>query len=435
MKIVMIMPGYVENYYCENCLRDNTLLRAFRELGHDSLAVPLYMPPRFDEPEHQKSSGIFYGGINVFFQQKFGFFRKSPRMIDWLLDRPGLLRRAARQEHRTKAGDLGELTLSTLQGKRGRQVKELNRLVAWLKAYEVPDMVLLSNALLTGFVEAIKDALDVPVVCLLQDEDDFLDALPTAQRDLAWQVLQVQTNYVDMFVAGSDYYTNVMAKRLNLPDERLSTLPFGLFPDDYCPGEWRASPPTVGYLSQVRHEKGLDLLADAFINLKKNPRLSGLRLRIAGDRKPERSVYMKDIVSNLDRCGLLGDVDVVHEFSREKRAEFLKTLTVLSVPQRQGEANGMYVLESLAMGVPVVQPNNGVFPEWIEKTGGGVIIEADNVDSLAVGLEKLLLDPEQAAQLGRLGRQNIIENFDAIQGTRKMSKIFEEVIKNHHDRK
>ena len=428
------MPGYVENYYCENCLRDNTLLRAFRELGHDSLAVPLYMPPRFDDPDQQRSSGIFYGGINVFLQQKFGFFRKSPRMIDWLLDRPGILRRAARQEHRTKARDLGELTLSTLQGKQGRQVKELNRLVTWLKAHELPDMVLLSNALLTGFAEAIKDALDVPVVCLLQDEDDFLDALPTAQRDPAWQVLQNQMNYIDLFVAGSDYYADIMAQRLDLPGERLARVPYGLFPNDYCPGELQVSPPTVGYLSQVCHEKGLDLLADAFIKLKKNPRLSGMRLRIAGDRQPERSLYMKDILNNLDRCGLLGDVDVVHEFNREKRTEFLKTLTVLSVPQRKGEANGMYVLESLAMEVPVVQPNNGVFPEWIEKTGGGMIVEADNVDSLSDGLEKLLLDPKQAKQLGRQGHQKVVENFDAIECARELSDTFEKVIKNHHDR-
>ena len=71
MKILQIMPGYVESYYCENFLRDNSLVRAFRQLGHDVLMVPLYMPAHLDLSQPVRQTEIFMGGINVYLQQKF----------------------------------------------------------------------------------------------------------------------------------------------------------------------------------------------------------------------------------------------------------------------------------------------------------------------------------------------------------------------------
>jgi glycosyltransferase involved in cell wall biosynthesis len=85
----------------------------------------------------------------------------------------------------------------------------------------------------------------------------------------------------------------------------------------------------------------------------------------------------------------------------------------------------LFVIESLASGVAVVQPNNGAFPELIELTGGGVLYAQGDASSLAAALEKLLLDPAHAAKLGRCGREIVNSHFTI----NAMARNFEELLK------
>ena len=80
MNIVQITPG-AGAMYCGNCLRDNALVAALRKLGHDVLMVPLYLPLTLDEEDQSAGTPIFFGGINVYLQQKSALFRKTPRVV------------------------------------------------------------------------------------------------------------------------------------------------------------------------------------------------------------------------------------------------------------------------------------------------------------------------------------------------------------------
>jgi glycosyltransferase involved in cell wall biosynthesis len=86
---------------------------------------------------------------------------------------------------------------------------------------------------------------------------------------------------------------------------------------------------------------------------------------------------------------------------------------VFSVPARYGEAFGLYLIEAMAAGVPVVQPRTAAFPEIIEATGGGVLCEPGNPKSLADAIEQLLLNPQRARALGKIGRNAVFEKFNA----------------------
>ncbi|MHC4435161.1 MAG: glycosyltransferase family 4 protein, partial [Planctomycetota bacterium] len=215
MRIVQITPSAGDSFYCENCLRDATLVKAMLKLGHDVLMVPLYLPVQIEESASAHVSPIFFGGLNVYLQQKSGLFRKTPRWLDRVLDSPKLLSWIGRKAGMTSARDLGETTLSMLRGQEGRQIKELNRLVEWLAAQEnKPDIICLSNILLVGLAGPIKKRLGVPVVCLLQDEDGFLDGLPSPYCDQAWQTIIERSKDVDAFIAVSKYYAQAMRERL-----------------------------------------------------------------------------------------------------------------------------------------------------------------------------------------------------------------------------
>src|SRR5436309_7630508 len=135
--------------FCGSCMHDNTSAAALTRLGHDVLLVPTYTPIRTDE-EDVSQKRVFFGGINVYLQQKLSLFRHTPWFLDRLLDAPRLLRWASRFAVKTQARDLGELTVSVLRGEHGRQRKEVAKLVRWLEREVRPGLVNLTSALLSG---------------------------------------------------------------------------------------------------------------------------------------------------------------------------------------------------------------------------------------------------------------------------------------------
>src|ERR1700742_183913 len=126
--------------YCGACVRDNALVAALRRLGHDAVMVPLYLPLTLDEADQSAGLPIFFGGINVYLEQQSAVFRKLPGWLHNLLASPKLLNLAAGAAGKTRAEDLGDITLSMLRGEEGHQARELDQLIAWLKT-EKPDIV------------------------------------------------------------------------------------------------------------------------------------------------------------------------------------------------------------------------------------------------------------------------------------------------------
>lgn len=411
MNIVQITPGAGNEFYCENCLRDGALMRALRAAGHETLLVPLYLPPTDDQGEIRDRAPIFFGAVNVYLQQISALFRRTPRWLDRPLDAVRLLRWAGRKASTTSAKGLGPMTLSMLRGEHGRQVKELRRLVDWLAQTQRPDVVCLSNALLAGLARQIKADLGVPVVCMLQDEDGFLDGLGEPWARQAWETLIERTADIDAFIASSRYYADLMRRRLRLPAGRVHVVRSAIDTDGYVPADGPPEAPTIGFLSQMCHGKGLDTLFEAFLKLRSTDRLGRLRLRAAGGKTRADEAFHRELARRTRAGGLAGDVDFLPGFDRVAKQAFLRTLSVLSVPTRRPEASGIYVLEALAAGVPVVLPRHGVMPELIEATGGGLLVEPNNVDALAAGLAELLLDPDRARSLGRAGRNAVLREF------------------------
>jgi len=428
MKIVQICPSSGDSFYCENCLRDAALVKALRKLGHDVLMVPLYLPLVADKTEQLSNAPIFFGGINVYLQQKLALFRKTPRWLDRWFDSRRLLEWAGRTAGMTSARDLGETTVSMLLGENGRQVKELDRFVDWLQTEpQKPDIVCLSNVLLAGMVRRIKERLGVPVVCLLQDEDGFLDGLASPYAEQAWGIVCERARDIGAFLAVSKYFADVMSARLGTPADRMHVVGMGIELDGYVRGDGEPAVPTIGFLSRTCPDRGLERLVDAFILLKRNERLRAAKLRICGGKMAGDESFLERLRDKLAAAGILAAVDFLPVFDRESKLEFLRSLSVLSVPEDKPVAYGLYVFEALAMGVPVVEPAIGCFPETLAKTGGGVLYEPNTPEKLAEAMMPLLLDPQAAQRLGAEGKAGVARTFEIGRTAREMVRIYEQV--------
>ncbi len=428
MRIIQITPGSGDNFYCENCLRDIALVKVLRKLGHDVLMVPLYLPLQADGIEQVSNAPIFFGGVNVYLQQKLALFRRTPRWIDQWLDSRRLLEWVGRKAGMTSARDLGETTISMLQGENGRQVKELDRLVAWLVTdWQKPDLVCLSNVLLAGLARRIKERLGTPVVCLLQDEDGFLDGLRSPYAERAWAVIHERARDIDAFLAVSTYFAETMRRRLAVEEDCMHVARTGVALDEYSPADAPPPVPTIGFLSRMCPNRGLETLVDAFILLKADARLQSARLSACGGLSVCDAPFLKRLTDKLTAAGVRDDAGFLSAFDRESRQEFLRSLTVLSVPEPEPVAYGLYVLEALAMGVPVVEPAIGCFPEILALTGGGVLYEPNTAEKLAEALMPLLLDPQAARRLGVRGRTGMLGAFDIERTAAEMIRVFERI--------
>jgi glycosyltransferase involved in cell wall biosynthesis len=160
------------------------------------------------------------------------------------------------------------------------------------------------------------------------------------------------------------------------------------------------------------HENGLDILADAFILLKKQKTFDDLKLIITGGQTGDDNSYLKQIRRKLGKAGLLSSVDFHKEFEGCGRKEFFAKASVISVPVRNGEAFGIYIAESLASGIPVVQPALGAFPEVLATTGGGIIYGENNPEGLASALKQLLNDPVRLMNLSEEARKGAEQHLN-----------------------
>jgi glycosyltransferase involved in cell wall biosynthesis len=410
-------------------MHDNTLAAALTRLGHDVLLVPTYTPIRTDEPNVSQRR-VFFGGINVYLQEKLALFRHTPWLFDRLFDAPGLLRWAGRFAVRTNPADTGDLIISMLKGEHGRQRKEVAKIVRWLADEVHPELVNLSNVLISGMVHEIKAQLRVPVLATLQGDDIFLEALSEPARGQALGLIRDHCREIDGFIATSAYYADFMAGYLGIARDRIHVVHPGLnLAGHGVPRPDRnGTPLTIGYFARICPEKGFHVLAEAFRIWRQTSGMPPCRLHVSGWLGENQRPYFEEVRARLKEWGLEGDFRHVESPDHASKVKFLAGLDVLSVPTVYREPKGLYVLEALANGVPVVQPRHGSFPELVEATGGGLLVRPDNPAELAGALGRLLADRVHREELGRKGREAVFREFTAEAMARKTAAVYQEYL-------
>ncbi len=412
MKIAYLTAG-AGGMYCGSCMRDNALASALIRQGRDVVLIPVFTPIRTDETD-VSAPDVFYGGINVYLQQKSGFFRHAHRLLDKILDSRSLLKLAMRGAGSSKPEELGEMTASILRGPNGAQRRELEKLIDGLMGFR-PDVVHLPDAFFVGAAKSIKDALGATVVCTLTGEDIFIDKLNAPHRAEVLRLIREAGRDVDGFLLVSKYYADYAAEHFGVPHDRMRHVPLGIHLDgadsgDHSPvssdGEF-----TIGYLARVCHDKGLHLLCDALAILREQGR--ACRVVAAGYLGASDRPYFEALEREIARRGLRDHFQYLGEVDRDAKFAFLRSLHLFSVPSVYREAKGLYLLEALSQGVPAVQPRHGSFPEIIEATGGGLLYEPGDVKSLAAGIAKLMDDSALRTRLGDDGRRRFRELYTA----------------------
>ncbi|MET0621531.1 MAG: glycosyltransferase family 4 protein [Pyrinomonadaceae bacterium] len=427
MRILYITAGAAQ-MYCGSCLRDNALATELMARGHDVVLVPLYTPTLTDE-RNVSSGRVFFGGISVYLEQHSALFRRTPRLLDRLWDSKLALKLASRSSIQTSPKTLGELTVSMLRGEDGHQRKELEKLIDWLKTEPPFDVLCLPYTLLIGLAGPLREALGRPVCCTLQGEDLFLEGLPEPYRSESLKLIGESVRHVERFLPVSRYYTEFMPGYLGIPREKMRLTPLGINLQGYEMRAPRAAgrPFTVGYFARVAPEKGLHLLAEAYVKMRERVGAGESRLEVAGYLGEEHKGYLAGVERRMREAGLGSEFNYRGVLDREGKIEFLRGLDVLSVPATYDEPKGIFLLEAMACGVPVVQPRRGAFTEVVEKTRGGLLVEPDDAASLADGLLRVKDDAGLASELSANAFEGVRRHYTVAQMADRALEVYEEV--------
>jgi glycosyltransferase involved in cell wall biosynthesis len=172
-------------------------------------------------------------------------------------------------------------------------------------------------------------------------------------------------------------------------------------------------PLTIGFLARFVPEKGLHLLVDAFIRLARSGEFPNLRLLAGGYLSRAYETYLHGIRKTIKSNGLEDCIKLLGTLERPQKLDFFRQIDVFSVPATYREPKGISILEALASGVPVVQPEHGAYPEWVHATQGGLLHRPHDSADLAEKLAILLRDADLRKRMGEQARQAAWEKFSS----------------------
>lgn len=415
MKIAYLAAG-AAGMYCGSCLHDNTLAAELLRQGEDVILVPIYTPLRTDE-QNVSQPRVFFGGINVYLQQKWALFRRTPRWFDKWLDHPTLLNAVTGRASSVDPAELGNLTVSMLQGEQGNQRKELEKLVTWLIDEAKPDVVHLSNSMMLGLARMIAERCGPPVICSLSGEDIFLEKLRSPHYEQARALLRERACDVHAFVALNNYFADFMSGYLDVSREKIVVIPHGLNLEGHGETQTNAhsddTPRRIGYLARICEEKGLHLLVEAGELLAGRSDVPEFEIHSAGYLGASDQQYLREIERRAASSKLAGKFHYHGEPDRQQKIDFLQSLNIFSTPTIYRESKGLPALEALANGIPVVLPGHGSFPEIVADTQGGVLFAPHSAADLAAKLADLLQNASSARLLGQQGKIAVHQRYHA----------------------
>ena len=426
MRILSITAG-AAGMYCGSCFRDNALAVELIARGHEVTLVPVYTPTRTDE-ENVSRHDVLFGGISVYLQQYSAFFRTLPPFVDRLWDSPRIIGAFAGRAVSADARLLGDLTISMLEGEDGVLRREFDKLIEWTRNEPLPDVVNLPNSLLISLAAPLKRALNRPVCVTLQGEELFLNGLTAPYRGRAIDLIRAQVDEIDGFVAVSEYCKEFMTTFLRIPRDRIAVVPLGISMAGYERRDASDLDPSfrVGYFARVAPEKGLHLLAEAYVHFRRRTGRARTSLEAAGYMAPSHRGYLDEARRILERAGFGDEFTYRGAVDRAGKLAFLRNLDVLSVPATYDEPKGMFLLEAMASGVPVVQPRRGAFVEVVEKTGGGLLVDPDSPEALADGLYALWSDRERRARLASAAFDGVRTHYTIAQSAGRLLDVYSE---------
>ena len=421
MKILFIIPGSGDSFYCGNCFRDNLQASALRKAGHDVIIMPLYLP--FKDSSFQADTPLFFPATTYYTAQRFFGKRKMPKWLERFTGSDMMLNIASSMSGTTSAEGMEGMTLSMIKGDDPAFQYQINQLIGWIKNHEKPDIIHLSSSLIIGIAKVLRQQLNIPIICSVQDEEVWIDSLNKTYSDIAWQSITENIRYINHFVTTSEFYKDIVCRRI--PQLTNIEVIYPAVDGQKYASDIYPKDPVIGFFYHMNKQNGLDILAEAFVKLKRRNTIPNLKLKIGGGYTNKGKAFIKKVKKIL--VPYKEDVEINDNYSLQDHARFYQSITVISVPITFEEGVGLYLCEAFAAGRPAVVPATGSFPEIVAEAG--ITYHPNNSEALANALEELLSNKDLYSKSVEKAKELSDTRYNQQILAQKLIEIYEEIVK------
>lgn len=207
--------------------------------------------------------------------------------------------------------------------------------------------------------------------------------------------------------------SHVMAREVQLYTTKpVSVIPFGVDLRLFHPQPkhlriFKEDELVIGTIKTLEPKYGIQFLIEAFAKVKPRLRTFNPKLLIVG-----RGAQEAELRSLADRLGVKDDVHFMGWVSVDKIAAYHNEIDISVFPSICEESFGVAVVEANACSKPVIVTRKGGFPEVVQEGITGLIVPAEDSESLASEIEKLAKSPGLRESLGEAGRERVLAHYD-----------------------
>ncbi|EAW42595.1 glycosyltransferase family 4 protein, partial [Nodularia spumigena] len=107
--------------------------------------------------------------------------------------------------------------------------------------------------------------------------------------------------------------------------------------------------------------------------------------------------------------------------------KYYQETDIFIFPSVWNEPFGMPIVEAMSVELPVIATDGGAFPELVDEGKTGLLVERGNSHALAEAILCLLKDENLCQEMGKAGRQKVVENFTWERISEKLFKLYQDL--------
>ncbi|MDP4200326.1 MAG: glycosyltransferase [Bacteroidota bacterium] len=185
----------------------------------------------------------------------------------------------------------------------------------------------------------------------------------------------------------------------------------------------------IGYVGRLIEMKGVDLLIEAFANLKQEIPDRAMKLLLVGSGEAEQAILRLVAVR-----GIAADFRHVPSVAHGEVPDYMHALDILVLPSRRkamwAEQFGRVLVEAMAAGKIVIGSSSGAIPEVIDDAG--FVFQENNAEDLAAKIRIAIdLKPEKREQLANRARERATVHYSWHRFALDARDAIEEVFVTH----
>jgi len=244
-------------------------------------------------------------------------------------------------------------------------------------------------------------------------KSSYIIGLNIALESYLYHFLNTYERTIDLFISPSNFLKEKMIE-FGIDKNKVTYIPNFVHYDYYTPNYSNSN--YILYFGRLERHKGIKTLVMAMKHVKN----SMLYLIGSGNYRNDLVEYVKkNNIKNVVFFGFLG---------RKQLIRLVKYSLFTILPSEWYENCPMTILESFALGKPVIGSNIGGIPELVENESTGILFESGNVDDLAEKINYLLDNKNLAVKMGKNARKKVEEEYNEEVHYKRLTEAYKDVL-------